>query len=100
MRRLLLVLAILIVLGASAAGGLAWWGNKWLQQPIAGLQEPTSFEVPRGAHMRSVATTLNERGLLDRPEVWIVWARLMRHDVALKAGEYELQPGLTPKGSC
>jgi UPF0755 protein len=98
MRRLLQVLAVLIVLGALAVGGLAWWGNQWLQQPIAGLRERTTFEVPRGAHMRSVAATLRDRGLLDQPDVWIVWARLMRRDVALKAGEYELQPGLTPKG--
>jgi UPF0755 protein len=98
MRRLLRILAILIVLGAIAVGALAWWGNQWLQQPIAGLQERTTFEVPRGAHMRSVAETLQERGLLDQPDVWIVWSRLMRRDVALKAGEYELQPGLTPKG--
>jgi peptidoglycan lytic transglycosylase G len=98
MRRLLQVLAILTVIGALAVGGLAWWGNQWLQQPIAGLQERMTFEVPRGAHMRSVAANLQERGLLDQPDVWIVWARLMRRDVALKAGEYELQPGLTPKG--
>ena len=98
MRRLLRILAILIVLGAIAVGALAWWGNQWLQQPIAGLQERTTFEVPRGAHMRSIAATLHERGLLDQPDVWIVWSRLMRRDVPLKAGEYELQPGLTPKG--
>jgi UPF0755 protein len=98
MRRLLRILAILIVLGALAVGGLAWWGNEWLQQPIAGLRERTTFEVPRGVHMRSVATALEARGLLDQPEVWIVWSRLMRRDSALKAGEYELQPGLTPKG--
>lgn len=98
MRSLLRVLAILIVLGAFAAAGLAWWGNKWLQQPIAGLQQRTTFEVPRGAHMRSVAAALHARGLLDQPDVWIVWSRLMRRDIALKAGEYELQPGLTPKG--
>jgi UPF0755 protein len=98
MRRLLRILAILIVLGAIALGALAWWGNQWLQRPIAGLQERTTFEVPRGVHMRSVAATLHERGLLDQPDVWIVWSRLMRRDVALKAGEYELRPGLTPKG--
>jgi UPF0755 protein len=98
MRRLLRILAILIVLGAIAVGALAWWGNQWLQQPISGLQERTTFEVPRGAHMRSVAAALHERGLLDRPDVWIVWSRLMRRDVTLKAGEYDLQPGLTPKG--
>jgi cell division protein YceG involved in septum cleavage len=58
MRRLLQVLAVLVVLCALAAGGLAWWGNQWLQQPLSGLQERTTFEVPRGAHMRSVAATL------------------------------------------
>jgi UPF0755 protein len=98
MRRLLRILAILIVLGAIAAGGLAWWGNKWLQEPIAGLRERTTFAVTRGAHMRSVAVDLHERGLLDQPDVWIVWSRLMRRDSSLRAGEYELQPGLTPKG--
>ncbi|HEY7640016.1 MAG TPA: endolytic transglycosylase MltG [Steroidobacteraceae bacterium] len=97
MRRLLRILAILIVLSALAAGGLAYWGNQWLEQPIAGLQQRTTFEVPRGVHMRSVAAALRERGLLDRPDVWIVWSRLTRRDAALKAGEYELQPGLTPK---
>lgn len=98
MRRLLQALMLLIVLAAVGAGGIAWWGNKWLQQPIAGLQERTTFEVPRGASMRNVAATLQARGLLDQPQVWIVWARLMRHDSALKAGEYALQPGLTPRG--
>ena len=98
MRRVLRTLVLLIILGAAAAGAIAWWGNKWLQQPIAGLQERTTFEVPRGASTRSVATALNERGLLDRPQVWVVWSRLTRSDSALKAGEYELQPGLTPRG--
>jgi UPF0755 protein len=97
MRSVVRILTILVVLGALAAAGLAWWGNKWLQEPIAGLREHTTFEVPRGAHLRSVATALHERGLLDQPDVWIVWSRLMRRDSTLKAGEYELTPGLTPK---
>ena len=97
MRRLLRVLVLLIILAAGAAGAIAWWANKWLHEPIAGLQEQTTFEVPRGASTRNVAAALQARGLLDQPQVWIVWSRLARHDVALKAGEYELQPGLTPR---
>jgi len=41
---------------------------------------------------------LHARGLLDQPQIWVVWSRLTRSDSALKAGEYELQPGLTPRG--
>lgn len=98
MRRLLQVLVLLVILVAIGVGAIAWWGNKWLQQPIAGLQEKTTFEVPRGASTRSVATALHARGLLDQPQVWVAWSRLTRSDSALKAGEYELQPGLTPRG--
>src|SRR5688572_13497015 len=98
MRRLLQVLVLLIVLAAGAVGALAWWGNRWLHEPIAGLQERTTFEVPRGVSTRNVAAALHARGLLDQPQVWIVWSRIARHDGALKAGEYELQPGLTPRG--
>ena len=98
MRRLLQVLMLLIVLGAAGAAAIAWWSNKWLQQPIAGLQERTTFEVPRGASTRGVASALHARGLLDQPQVWVVWSRLTRRDSELKAGEYELQPGLTPRG--
>ena len=98
MRRLLQVLVVLIVLGAAGAAAIVWWSNQWLQQPIAGLQERTTFEVPRGASTRSIASALQAHGLLDQPQVWVVWSRLTRRDSALKAGEYELQPGLTPRG--
>jgi UPF0755 protein len=98
MRRVLRILVLLVILAAIGAGAVAWWSSKWLQQPIAGLQEKVSFEVPRGASTRSVATALNARGLLDQPQVWVAWSRLTRSDSTLKAGEYELQPGLTPRG--
>ncbi len=98
MRRLLQLLLLLVVLGAVGAGAIAWWGHQWLRQPIAGLTERTTFEVPRGASTRSVASALQARGLLDQPQVWVVWSRLTRRDSELKAGEYELQPGLTPRG--
>jgi peptidoglycan lytic transglycosylase G len=98
MRRLVQALVLLLVLGLAAAAAVAWWSNKWLQAPIAGLQQRTIFEVPRGASTRSVASALHSRGLLDQPQVWVVWSRLTRSDSALKAGEYELQPGLTPRG--
>jgi UPF0755 protein len=97
MRRLLKILVVLIVLIALGAGALVWWSNKWLQEPIAGLQQDTTFEVPRGASLRSVASALSSRGLLDEPQVWVAWVRLTRRDGVLKAGEYQLQPGLTPR---
>lgn len=98
MRTLLRLFGVLILLGIVAAGALAWWGHRWLQTPIATLTEPTVFEVPKGASLRTVASALNDQSLLDQPLIFIAWARITKRDHSLKAGEYQLAPGLTPSG--
>jgi UPF0755 protein len=97
MRYLLRALLVLLVIAALLAGGVVWWSKNWLQTPVATLHQPTIFEVPRGASLRAVASSLQERGLLDQPQVWVAWARLTGRAGGLKAGEYELRPGLTPQ---
>lgn len=96
MRRVIRIIAILLLLGLVVGGGGVWWGYKWMQAPLTTLREPVVYEVPRGATLRSVSHTLHQRGILDRPEVWVAAARVTGRAGALKAGEYELQPGLTP----
>ncbi len=98
MRILFRLLGVLILLGVIGAGALAWWSHRWLQTPIAALTEPTVFEVPKGASLRTVASTLNDQNLLDQPLIFTAWARITKRDHSLKAGEYQLTPGLTPIG--
>ncbi len=56
------------------------------------------FEVPKGASLRTVASALNDSNLLDQPLIFTAWARITKRDHSLKAGEYQLTPGLTPNG--
>lgn len=98
MRTLLRLFGVLVLLGILAAGALAWWSHRWLQTPIATLTEPTVFEVPKGASLRTVASSLNDSNLLDQPLIFTAWARITKRDHSLKAGEYQLTPGLTPIG--
>lgn len=97
MRRLLRIFVALLLIAGIAAAGIAWWSNNWLQAPIAGLSTATTFEVPKGTTLRGIAASLHQRGLLEQPLVWVGWARLTGRAGALKAGEYELKPGLTPR---
>jgi UPF0755 protein len=97
MRRSLTIVLILLVLAGAAVGFAAWRAMTWLQTPIAGLSEMAVFEVQKGASLRAVANDLNGRGWLDRPEVWIAWARLTNRQGDLRAGEYALAPGQTPR---
>jgi UPF0755 protein len=77
---------------------LVWnhYERQWLQGPIAGLVEPTVFEVPRGASLTSVARRLEQAGLMERPGSWLRHANREGLSTRLKAGEYRLQPGTSP----
>lgn len=96
MRKLAKIAAVLLLAAGIAAGAAIWWAQDWLQTPIAGLRASTVFEIAKGSSLRTVANDLHRRGLLDQPRVWIGWARVTQRSGGLKAGEYALQPGLTP----
>jgi UPF0755 protein len=97
MRRILISLSVLIVLGIVGGGTLLWRAKVWLDTPITALERPMSVDIERGATLRAVATDLESRGVVNEPQIWVTWARLTRRANTLKAGEYELQPGLTPR---
>lgn len=97
-RKLIRIAVVLLLLLALGLAIVVWRANEWLGTPIAGLSGISTFEVERGASLRTVASQLNERGWLDRPDVWIAWARLTNRAGGLKAGEYDLAPGLSPRG--
>ena len=59
MRRAIRILLTLTVLAIGIAVAAAWWGHRWLLQPIAQLTQPVIFEVPRGASLRAVAAELH-----------------------------------------
>ena len=87
---------LLVWLLAAAVASL--WARGYMQQPIATLEQPTAISVPVGASLARVAQELASRGLLSRPVVFVYWARLSDLATRIQAGEYLLEPGLTPAG--
>jgi UPF0755 protein len=96
MRKLVRFVLALAVIAIVSGAAVAWWSYRWLNSDLDGIRGPMVYEVARGATLRAVARELHQRGVLDQPQVWIVSARLMRKGGALKAGEYQLRPGLSP----
>ncbi len=90
-----IVVAALICLGVSAL-----WLKNELRLAMAAplrLQSPVIYEVQPGTNIAVVARDLSSRHLLERP-AFIVWhARVSGDAAAIKAGEYELTPGMTAK---
>ena len=85
----------LLLLGSGAAA-VVWLGVRSLDQPLR-LAAPVRFKVAPGASFARVAAELATQGVIAHPKAWVVYARIRRLAPAVKAGEYEIQPGTTPR---
>jgi UPF0755 protein len=52
---------------------------------------PVVLTVPEGASLAQVADTLSSRGIIRARPLFVVFARLLNADTAIKAGPYELR---------
>jgi UPF0755 protein len=84
-----------LLLGAAAALLLQGWHS--LDQPL-NVTTPLRFKVPPGARFAHVAADLGRQGVVAQPRLWVLYARWKGSAAAIKAGEYEIDPGLTARG--
>jgi UPF0755 protein len=58
---------------------------------------PVRFKVAPGARFARVAADLSRQGILAHPRAWQLYARWTGVAAAIKAGEYEIEPGMSPR---
>lgn len=96
--RLLLKFVILcLVVGATAFAWLWHEYGQFLETPLNLPEEGIVFEIPRGTSIAAVAKMLESRQLISNAEWLRLHARLQHNGNSVKAGEYQLLPGLTPE---
>ena len=95
MRRLVTTVFLLAALLLLGAGGWALW---WLHQPLR-LPSPTvELSVEPGTLPRAVAQAVADAGVDVDPQLLFAWFRLSGQGREIKAGSYELERGITPRG--
>ena len=91
------LLALLVVAGVLAALGFERF-NRWLDTPLAIEAPSLQVEIPRGQSLAATARELESRGALRHPRWLQAYARYSGADARIKAGEYAIPPGTTPRG--
>jgi UPF0755 protein len=86
----------LILLLLTATGVLIWNGARSLDEPL-NLRDTLRFKVTPGMSFAHLAGELAAQGVVAQPKAWILYARIKGLASAVKAGEYEIRPGLTPR---
>jgi UPF0755 protein len=94
--RRILAAAALLLLGLTIAAALVVAALKRLDQPL-NVSAPLRFKVLPGSRFARVAADLAERGVVADPRVWVLYARWKGLASGIKAGEYEIEPGATPR---
>jgi UPF0755 protein len=82
---------VLVVLGLAAAGLMA----AWALLGTATIARETSFTIPAGASVASIADKLEAEGLITSASGFVLRARLFGADAPIQAGEFLLTPGMS-----
>lgn len=95
MKRILVVLLVLLVLGAGAGVGAFMWAEGQVRGAMAPPGAPAvEFTVPKGVSGRGLGAQLEAQGLIRSARLWS-WMLYRRGRLALKAGRHSLSPSMT-----
>lgn len=91
MRRLRLVagVAALLFVAALVTFGSGWWGS-------SRIEKDTSFLVPSGSSLTSVAAKLEKDGVIEDARGFLLRAKILGSGDPVKAGEFLLPAGASP----
>ena len=84
-------LSIVALLALVAAA--AWW----LQQPLSLQHEPVELAIEPGSTPRAVARAVAAAGVQVEPQLLYAWFRLSGQDRQIRAGNYEITAGTSPR---
>ncbi|HSU22880.1 MAG TPA: endolytic transglycosylase MltG [Variovorax sp.] len=94
-RRFLLTIFLLVALIALGGGALGLW---WVNRPIALPAPSIDLTVEPGTTPRGIAEAVAATGAQVPAPLLYGWFRFSGQDRRIRAGSYELEPGVTPRG--
>jgi len=93
MFRTLKSLFLLGILAMLAAGGWLWW---FAHAPLHLGAPAVEFTIPPGSSLRAASRAIAQAGVDMRPWAFEALARVAGNPADIKAGQYEIQAGVTP----
>lgn len=96
MKRLVATLLAVLLAACVAAGGAFLWFQSWLDSPGPAKREAVIL-VPRGAGLAGIAQRLAQENVVTHPKLLEIAAWYTDTAGRLKAGEYLIPPGESPR---
>jgi UPF0755 protein len=94
LKRLLLLIGLALLLAVGFASWMAWFASAALPLKLNG-QDFVDFDIRPGLGLKGAAQTMVEAGIVMPPWQFALLGRLTGRDRTIKAGSYEVGPGVT-----
>jgi UPF0755 protein len=91
------ILGVIVIAASFALAWLLMDFRNFVDAPLGLPREGVLYQLEPGSTVRTLATDLYQRGLLERPLYLRVWARWDGSAQQIKAGEYRIGQGTTPR---
>lgn len=91
------LLGLAVVVASFLAAWLLMEFQSFRQNPLPVPETGADLLVKPGSSLRAVARDLAEQQVLEHPAYLVLLGRYLDLDSRIKAGEYQLAPGLTPE---
>ncbi len=92
MKKVILIIVVGLIVAAAITGYLF---HKSTITPFASFTDSVIIEVPRGASVRSIADTLEKKGVIQDKLIFRILYRLSYKNHSLQSGEYKFSQPLT-----
>lgn len=94
MTRLAVRLGLVLIVVALGAAAAAFW---WLQRPLPLAAPRVELSIEPGTPPRAVAQAWVDAGVMASPWMLYEWFRWSGEARRIRAGSYEVEPGITPR---
>lgn len=95
--RIVLGLFVYLITTGVILGGLAFWWGAMNYNSQGPLNEEKLISIQHGTGLNRIASILEEEGAINNRYVFIIGTRVIGAASDLKAGEYQLEPGISAK---
>ncbi|MGD8322991.1 MAG: endolytic transglycosylase MltG [Gammaproteobacteria bacterium] len=96
LKRVVIILAALVVLAICAAGGMAVYAWQALNSPLRIEGASVRIEVKSGSTLSRVGTELAQAGILEHPGLFTWYGRIGGTATDIKMGEFDIPAQTTP----
>ena len=95
MKRLLIVIFVLIVLGVVAVAGTSYWISSAMNKPLTHSRSADYIKIEKGSTPKQIVDQLADAGIISNPTATNLYIRFFAEGSKLQAGEYQFASPIT-----